>query len=124
MTSALERSRTLQRYAESRNGITAEHIRHMKQHDFDLLYGDPEHPQPPPLFSFAEMEEPLPGWTLDRVTRVKAAGQTDTHYDVVFIRNADGSTVGAVRNGFDLAFIDARAATIVFNDRNPVAPKD
>lgn len=123
MSNALERSRTLARYADSRNGILAERIRHMPAAHFDMLYCDPEHPQPPPLFSFAEMEEPLPGWRLDKVTRFPTNPEMSMHYDVALIREADGHLIGVTRNGLDLAFIDARAEAIVFDRRNPVAPK-
>lgn len=121
MSESLERSRALQRYAESRNGILAHRIREMPQHDFDLLYGGGEH-QPPPLISFAELEAPLPGWRLDMVTRVPQG--TSLAYDVAIIREADGHRIGVLSTSLDLAFIDARAEAIIFDQRNPARNKE
>ena len=121
MSETLDRSRALQRYAESRNGILAHRIREMPQHDFDLLYADGTH-QPPPLISFAELEAPLTGWRLDTVTRVPSA--RGLSYDVAIIREADGRRIGVMSTSLDLAFIDARAEAIILDQRNPALPKE
>lgn len=122
MSETLDRSRALQRYAESRNGILAHRIRDMPQHDFDLLYADGTH-QPPPLISFAELEHPLPGWMLDRVRRGRG-NKGKRVFEIIIIRMADGHAVTKVHDSLDLAFVDARAEAIVHEQRHPVQQKE
>lgn len=120
MQDALERSRVLQRYADSRNGLLADAIRHMPQSHYDLIYGDHDQPQPPPLVSFAELEVPLPGWSL-------AEARADAGRWVVVLEKkvrAEGDLsvwgsetvqVHHVAESLDLAFIDARAKAAVID---------